>query len=241
MQPIPGSTPWAEAKANGFKPPLKYVKSVRDRHGRTRHYFRRLGAKAVRLPNSLGSAEFMEAYEAALGGKPILRVRQPRPKLYVIRAEKSTLFKIGISDNPESRVRELQTGSPLPLKLIYAVVVDLVDREREAHCILAAWRKHGEWFDLGEAAGYFTHKIRHGVGADHLFNALDQIFRGAAPALEIDPWDDAISRSLENSTDPPDKEKAAPRGTGRGFDTTEDVSQNQNSPSRPRAQVGGEL
>ena len=49
---------------------LPFVHSVRDRHGRTRHYFRRLGFKSVRLPGLPGSAEFNRAYEAAHAGGP---------------------------------------------------------------------------------------------------------------------------------------------------------------------------
>lgn len=45
---------------------LRYVNSFHDRHGRTRHYFRRAGRKAVALPGLPGSTEFMDAYQAAL-------------------------------------------------------------------------------------------------------------------------------------------------------------------------------
>jgi integrase len=38
-----------------------------DRHGRVRRYFRKPGCKAVVLPGVPGSAEFMAAYQAALG------------------------------------------------------------------------------------------------------------------------------------------------------------------------------
>ncbi|MDQ6703220.1 MAG: hypothetical protein M3Z96_09035 [Pseudomonadota bacterium] len=44
--------------------PLKFVNCYRDRHGKVRHYFRRRGFK----PGLPGSAEFMAAYQAALGG-----------------------------------------------------------------------------------------------------------------------------------------------------------------------------
>lgn len=47
---------------------LKFVHSVRDRYGKTRHYFRRSGFKSARLPGLPGSTEFMRAYQAALGG-----------------------------------------------------------------------------------------------------------------------------------------------------------------------------
>ncbi|WP_242401113.1 tyrosine-type recombinase/integrase [Acetobacter okinawensis] len=46
---------------------LKYVKIYRDRHGKTRYYFRKKGAKSVRLPD-LHTEGFLEAYHAALTG-----------------------------------------------------------------------------------------------------------------------------------------------------------------------------
>lgn len=47
---------------------LPYVHRFRDRHGKVRHYFRRPGHKQVPLPGLPGSAEFMDAYQAALAG-----------------------------------------------------------------------------------------------------------------------------------------------------------------------------
>jgi integrase len=47
---------------------LKYVNVFRDRHGKLRHYFRRPRCKPIALPGLPGSAEFMEAYQAALTG-----------------------------------------------------------------------------------------------------------------------------------------------------------------------------
>jgi site-specific recombinase XerD len=46
---------------------LSYVNTYADRHGRVRHYFRKRGHKAVPLPGIPGSAEFMAAYQDALG------------------------------------------------------------------------------------------------------------------------------------------------------------------------------
>ncbi len=48
---------------------LKYLKVYRDRHGTLRRYFRRRGQKDVPLQGEPGSAEFMRAYEAALGAR----------------------------------------------------------------------------------------------------------------------------------------------------------------------------
>jgi len=46
---------------------IPYVKAYVDRHGHVRRYFRKRGCKPVLLPGVPGSAEFMEAYQAALG------------------------------------------------------------------------------------------------------------------------------------------------------------------------------
>jgi hypothetical protein len=52
---------------------IPYVNIYADRHGRVRHYFRKRGYKPVPLPGIPGSAEFMAAYQDALG--------EPAPKV----------------------------------------------------------------------------------------------------------------------------------------------------------------
>ena len=57
--------------------------------------------------------------------------------------------KIGCSNDPKQRIRELQTGSPYPLK--FEFVGEAVDDvggqiEVEAHFMLAQHRAEGEWF-----------------------------------------------------------------------------------------------
>lgn len=49
---------------------LPYVKQYRDRTGAMRRYFRRAGKNYGVLPGEVGSAEFMEAYQAFLGAQP---------------------------------------------------------------------------------------------------------------------------------------------------------------------------
>ena len=51
---------------------LKYVNSFYDRHGRLRHQCRIPGRNSFGLPGLPGSAEFMEAYQAALAGAPMI-------------------------------------------------------------------------------------------------------------------------------------------------------------------------
>lgn len=53
--------------------------------------------------------------------------------------------KIGFSDNPESRLRDLQTGSPHKLKLL-ATMPGCYQTETELHKVFADRRINGEWF-----------------------------------------------------------------------------------------------
>ncbi|MFJ8855661.1 GIY-YIG nuclease family protein [Streptomyces sp. NPDC102437] len=71
-----------------------------------------------------------------------------RARVYLIGSAASTLVKIGWSDNPERRLRDLQTGSPLPLQLL-AVFEGGAVVEAKLHRRFADKRRHGEWFDLG--------------------------------------------------------------------------------------------
>jgi integrase len=52
---------------------LRYIQEFRDRHGRTRRYFRRPRSARIPLSGAPGSAEFMEAYQAALAGFEVPR------------------------------------------------------------------------------------------------------------------------------------------------------------------------
>jgi Meiotically up-regulated gene 113 len=61
------------------------------------------------------------------------------------------MCKIGISTDPELRLAALQTGSHVPLKLHYVLVLKTIDPravEVEAHRILDKHRCAGEWFDV---------------------------------------------------------------------------------------------
>jgi site-specific recombinase XerD len=59
---------------------LPYVKSYTDRSGKVRRYIRKPGCKTVPLPGAPGSAEFMAAYQAALGApRPVSASREHKP------------------------------------------------------------------------------------------------------------------------------------------------------------------
>lgn len=57
---------------------LPFIHEYRDRDGNVRRYVRRRGYPKVTLPGLPGSPEFMEAYQAALAGKPVLARREAK-------------------------------------------------------------------------------------------------------------------------------------------------------------------
>jgi DNA-binding MarR family transcriptional regulator len=69
--------------------------------------------------------------------------------VYVIGSPVVRPVKIGVSDDPEERLDDLQTGSPVPLVLLWQVHGGQ-RLESLLHERFAASRMHGEWFDLGD-------------------------------------------------------------------------------------------
>jgi hypothetical protein len=69
-------------------------------------------------------------------------------QVYLIGSADSSLVKIGWTDSPKRRLRDLQTGSPVLLQLL-AVFEGGAIVEAELHRRFADKRRHGEWFDLG--------------------------------------------------------------------------------------------
>jgi hypothetical protein len=93
---------------------------------------------ALRLDRLRG---FVELGDAASGSSPRL--------LYVIRAEGMKRYKIGISVDPERRIRNLQIGSPIRLEVISLRPLRAARLvEMGLHESLAEHRAWGEWFDL---------------------------------------------------------------------------------------------
>jgi hypothetical protein len=65
--------------------------------------------------------------------------------IYFVACLPMNAVKIGYSQNPVSRVREMQTGCPAPLKL-YATVPATMEEERRLHAAFMPLHIHGEWF-----------------------------------------------------------------------------------------------
>jgi len=84
--------------------------------------------------------------------------------LYFIQMEEYPyLLKIGRTKNAEKRIKQLQTGSGIKLKLIH-VFKGLGWKEKYLHDELRTWRQSGEWFlcnsySVGAIPNEFYEKI----------------------------------------------------------------------------------
>lgn len=58
-------------------------------------------------------------------------------------------YKIGVSKNPQKRIRELKTGNSSPLKLVSSYETEIANKiEKILHRRFSHLSKEGEWFDL---------------------------------------------------------------------------------------------
>lgn len=69
--------------------------------------------------------------------------------IYFIQGENGGAIKIGLSNNPKSRLKQLQTGYPDTLKILLIILGD-EKVERQLHEELKLSKLHGEWFKPDE-------------------------------------------------------------------------------------------
>lgn len=69
--------------------------------------------------------------------------------VYLIQSLEEGYYKIGVSQNPKKRIKQLQTGNSAELKLIgsysseYAHKIEKALHNFHSHC-----KKEGEWFNI---------------------------------------------------------------------------------------------
>lgn len=67
--------------------------------------------------------------------------------VYFIQPVDGGLVKIGVSNSPESRLSNLQCGSPVELRIVKTIPDVPRSLERKLHEKFAQHRRRGEWFD----------------------------------------------------------------------------------------------
>ncbi|MBV5309658.1 GIY-YIG nuclease family protein [Chromatium okenii] len=71
----------------------------------------------------------------------------PDAYVYAIRETNTGNIKLGISRNPESRLRQLQVANSGELELVaYRKAINRFQDEKNLHQLAADYRIHGEWF-----------------------------------------------------------------------------------------------
>ena len=101
--------------------------------------------------------------------------------IYAIQSGDAGPIKFGVADNPESRLGELQTGNPQPLRLLAACAVH---RRNEAlvHRHLIVDHIRGEWFAPTERVMALVEVIkRQAVSEEHVL--INHIYEKDFPAI----------------------------------------------------------
>lgn len=73
--------------------------------------------------------------------------------IYLMQSLENSYYKIGVSKSPNSRIKQLNTGNPSPIKLIESYPTEMAYKiEKILHRKYAyAKIKNKEWFDLSIA------------------------------------------------------------------------------------------
>jgi hypothetical protein len=83
-----------------------------------------------------------------------------RQYVYLMYCPMTTLFKIGISSNPERRLRQIENASGLPVQLMAVwTVYDASTTEKVLHKYFTDRRHEGEWFNLSEEDRYVLGQV----------------------------------------------------------------------------------
>jgi hypothetical protein len=91
----------------------------------------------------------IECHEGQINISPITKTPDYETYLYFIEAVGLKRVKIGVSKDPEERLKQLQTGSPISLSMVAKCPGD-VNIERSLHKKLSEYRVDGEWFHLSD-------------------------------------------------------------------------------------------
>ena len=91
---------------------------------------------------------YIAAIESRISKQPVTKPKAKRTNLYLMRDLRTNLVKIGISINPSTRERTLQSESPM-IELEWQAP-STSDEEKELHLLFKEKRIRGEWFNLSK-------------------------------------------------------------------------------------------
>ncbi|GMU94615.1 GIY-YIG nuclease family protein [Ignavibacterium album] len=107
---------------------------------------------------------------------------------YLICAEKILRFKIGCAKDYKRRFKELQSASPLELKLVAIKISDdMYEEEKKWHRLFKKSRVKGEWFDLSYEELYeITKNWRAKFGIHWRNRTVDNLVIGGKYFISFD-------------------------------------------------------
>lgn len=113
--------------------------------------------------------------------------------IYFIGSPCQNLVKIGLSNNPKSRLSSIKSGSSVPLKLIAFGEGDKHD-ERKLHNVFLEYHSHLEWFHFSGRLAELIQIIfeEHNDDHDHVgdFRSITFTYMcGPHEVIEMDRWD----------------------------------------------------
>lgn len=69
--------------------------------------------------------------------------------VYLVNAQKTSFFKIGVTNNIKRRINDMQTGCPLKIKYVHAVYTEHgLEVENQLHSYASEYHVIGEWYEL---------------------------------------------------------------------------------------------
>ncbi len=70
-------------------------------------------------------------------------------KIYLIKSLNEGVYKIGVSKSPNKRLKQIQTGNPAPVEILYLYETENAYKiEKALHNRYSHFNTHGEWFEL---------------------------------------------------------------------------------------------
>jgi len=92
---------------------------------------------------------FSKEKQRIYGLQKKLFILKPGKYIYLIQLGDTEIYKIGISNDPHRRIKQLQSKCPIPLKLIFTNFGhDYEFAEKYLHSHFRHQRIKGEWFKL---------------------------------------------------------------------------------------------
>ena len=131
------------------KPDLEvyiYQENYKRWEGELEREYRRLGITEKQVRLKFDEDEGIRLFKQNLGKEKHVA------SVYLINMVGTSFYKIGVATNAKKRVKELQTGNPLPLEVTYeARVTDAYGFELALHKKFDDYRIQNEWFELTDA------------------------------------------------------------------------------------------